>query len=403
MDSRPTVLCIVGALFGRPFLFEAKRLGWKVCLLTEEKLLKEAWPREQIDELFAVPDLYDEKVVKNVVTYLARTRRFDKIVGLGEFDIEVAAALREHMRSPGMGETTARYVRDKLAMREKTQADGIAVPEFCRVLNYDELNEFFDRVEGPYMFKPRMGASAFKISKLFDRSELWPKLDELGDKQSSYLLEKFIPGDLYHVDSLVSDRKVVYASVSKYGVPMLDLNESGGIFTSRMLEQGTPDEVALQELNKRVMKSLGLVWGCTHIEYIKSRETGEFYFLEAAARVGGARIPDIIWHATGLCLWHEWAKIELKAKGERYKLPKLRKEYGGGIFTLAKQEEPDLSSYNDPEVAWIQKKKSYAGLIMRSSDANRIDELLAMYYPRFAADFLAHVPYVEKPAPQPAS
>ena len=87
MDSRPTVLCIVGALFGRPFLFEAKRIGWKVCLLTEEKLLKEAWPREQIDELFAVPDLYDEKVVKNVVTYLARTRRFDKIVGLGEFDI----------------------------------------------------------------------------------------------------------------------------------------------------------------------------------------------------------------------------------------------------------------------------------------------------------------------------
>jgi hypothetical protein len=403
MDSRPTVLCIVGALFGRPFLYEAKRLGWKVCLLTEEKLLKEAWPRDQIDELFAVPDLYDEKVVRNVVSYLGRTRRFDKIVGLGEFDIEVAAALREHMRSPGMGETTARYVRDKLAMREKTQADGIPVPEFCGVLNYDEINAFFDRVEGPYMFKPRMGASAFKISKLFDRSELWPKLEELGDKQSNYLLEKYIPGDLYHVDSLVSEKKVVYASVSKYGVPMLDLNESGGIFTSRMLEQGSPDEVALQELNRRVMKSLGLVWGSTHIEYIKSRETGEFYFLEAAARIGGARIPDIIWHATGLCLWHEWAKIELKPKGEKYKLPKLRKEYGGGIFTLAKQEEPDLSSYNDPEVAWVQKKKSYAGLILKSPDADRVEELLAMYYPRFATDFLAHVPYVEKPAPAPAS
>lgn len=393
MDSQPTVLCIVGALFGRPFLFEAKRLGWRVCLLTEEKLLKEAWPRDQIDEVFAVPDLYDEKVVRNVVTYLARTRRFDRIVGLGEFDIEVAAALREHMRSPGMGETTARYVRDKLAMREKTKSDGILVPEFCRVLNYDELNEFFDRVEGPYMFKPRMGASAFKISKLFDRSELWPKLEELGDKQSTYLLEKFIPGDLYHVDSLVSDNKVAYASVSKYGIPMLDLNESGGIFTSRMLEAGSPDDKALQDLNRRVMKSLGLVWGSTHIEYIKDRNTGEFYFLEAAARIGGARIPDIVWHATGMCLWHEWAKIELKPKGQKYKLPKMRKQYGGGIFTLAKQEQPDLSDYNDPEVAWVQKKKNYAGLILTSPDANRIEELLAMYYPRFCEDFLAHVPY----------
>ena len=395
MDSRPTVLCIVGAVFGRPFLYEAKRQGWRVCLLTEEKLLKEAWPRDQIDELFAVPDLYDEKVVKNVVTYLARTRKFDRIVGLGEFDIEVAAGLREHMRSPGMGETSARYVRDKLAMREKTRADGIDVPDFCRILNYDEINEFFDTVEGPYMFKPRMGASAFKISKIFDRSELWPKLEELGDKQTNYLLEKFIPGDLYHVDSLVSDNKVVYASVSKYGVPMLDLNESGGIFTSRMLEYGSPDEKALQDLNKRVMKSIGLVWGSTHIEYIKDRETGKFYFLEAAARIGGARIPDIIWHATGLCLWHEWAKIELKPKGQKYKLPKYRKEYGGGIFTLAKQEQPDLSAYNDPEIAWVQTKKSYAGLILRSPDANRVEELLAMYYPRFAEDFLAHVPYKE--------
>jgi phosphoribosylaminoimidazole carboxylase (NCAIR synthetase) len=402
MDSRPTVLCIVGALFGRPFLHEAKRLGWRVCLLTEEKLLKEAWPRDQIDEMFAVPDLYNEEIVRKVVTFLARTRRFDRIVGLGEFDVEVAASLREHMRSPGMGETTARYVRDKLAMREKAESDGIAVPEYCRVLNYDEINEFFDRVAGPYMFKPRMGASAFKISKIFDRSELWPKLEALGDKQSNYLLEKFIPGDLYHVDSLVSAKKVVYASVSKYGVPMLDLNESGGIFTSRMLEAGSPDEAALQEMNRRVIKSLGLAWGCTHIEYIKGRDDGRFYFLEAAARVGGARIPDIIFQATGLCLWHEWAKIELKPKEQKYRLPKLRRQYGGGIFTLAKQEEPDLSSYSDAEVAWVQKKKSYAGLIVTSPDAHRVEELLAMYHPRFVADFLAHVPYKERPA-EPAA
>ncbi|RMF34274.1 MAG: ATPase, partial [Chlorobiota bacterium] len=119
-----TVLCIAGALFGRPFLLEAKRLGWRVFLMTEEKYLREDWPRDQIDEIFAVPDLYDERVVRNVVTYLARTTRFDRIVGLGEFDIEVAAALREHTRIGGMGETTARYFRDKLAMRMKARDEG---------------------------------------------------------------------------------------------------------------------------------------------------------------------------------------------------------------------------------------------------------------------------------------
>ena len=397
MDTRPTVLCIVGALFGRPFLLEAKRLGWRVVLLTEERYLKEAWPRDQIDELYAVPDLFDEKVVRNVVTYLSRTRKFDKIVGLGEFDIEVAAALREYMRSPGMGETTGRYFRDKLAMRKKAHEDGIPVPDFVRVLNYDEINDYFNRVDPPYIFKPRWGASAMKITKIFNREEIWPKLEELGDRQTAYLLEKYIPGDLYHVDSLVNDSEVVFASASKYGVPMLDLNVSGGIFTSRMLERGSPEEQELQEINRKVMKSLGLVWGSTHIEYIKSSEDGKFYFLEAAARVGGARIPDIIWHATGLCLWHEWAKIELMPKGE-YKLPEFKDAYGGGLFTLARQEFPDLSAYNDPEVAWVQQKKHYAGLIVKSEDPARVEEILAMYYPRFARDFLAHVPFVERPA-----
>lgn len=392
MDNRPSVLCIVGALFGRPFLIEAKRLGWNVFLLTEERYLKEAWPREYIDDIFAVPDLYDEKVVRNVVCYLMRSRRFDKIVGLGEFDIEVAAALREHTRIPGMGETTARYFRDKLAMRLKSEEKGIPVPEFTRILNHDEVREYFERVEGPYIFKPRMGASSARVTKIYNQEELWPKLEALGDKQSNYLLEQYIHGDVYHVDSLISDRKVAFAAVSKYGMPMLDLNTSGGIFTTRMLEKGSEDEAALQDLNRNVIKSFGLKWGCTHIEYIKSSRDGQFYFLEAGARVGGARIPDIIWHSTGICLWHEWAKIELLPKGEKYKLPKARKVYGGGIFTLARQEQPDMSSYNDPEVAWVQQKKSYAGLVLASPDQERIEELLAMYYPRFTEDFLAHVP-----------
>lgn len=390
--SKKTVLCIAGALFGRPFMLEAKRLGWNVHLLTEEKYLKEAWPREQIDQIYAVPDLFDEKVVRNVVCYLSRTTKFDKIIGLGEFDIEVAAALREHMRIPGMGETTARYFRDKLAMRLKTEEDGINVPEFTRIINHQEVEEFMAKVPTPWVLKPRMGASSSKVQKMYHPQEVWTKIEELGDKQSSYLLERYIAGDVYHVDSLVNERKVVYASCSKYGIPMLDLNTTGGIFTTRMLRHGSADEKALQKINKDVMKSLGMVRGTTHNEYIKSRDDGKFYFLEASARVGGARIPDVVWRATGLCLWHEWARIELLHKEEEYHLPEYRKEYGGGIFTLSRQEDPDLTQYNDPEVLWIQKKKHYAGLILSSPNADRVEELLASYYPRFAEDFMAHVP-----------
>ncbi len=391
MESNKTVLCVVGALFGRPFLLEAKRLGWNVHLLTEERYLKEAWPRDQIDQVYAVPDLFDEKVVRNVVCYLSRVVKFDKIIGLGEFDIEVAAALREHTRIGGMGETTSRYFRDKLAMRMKADEDGINVPEFTRILNHAEVKEFMDTVPAPWVLKPRMGASSAKVTKMYHAQEVWNEIEKLGDKQSTYLLERYVAGDVFHVDALVNDSKVVFASCSKYGIPMLDLTTTGGIFTTRMIKRGSADEKALQKINKDITESFGLVRGTMHNEYIKSKEDGKFYFLEASARVGGARIPDVIFRSTGLCLWHEWAKIELLPKGE-YKLPKFDKVYGGGIFTLSRQDDPDLTAYNVPEVAWVQKKKNYAGLLLKSENADRIEELLMNYYPRFAEDFMAHVP-----------
>ena len=64
-------------------------------------------------------DSIDRRAVVNGVAYLLRSRPIDSIVALDEFDAEIAAFLREHFRLPGMGESTVRYFRDKLAMRVK--------------------------------------------------------------------------------------------------------------------------------------------------------------------------------------------------------------------------------------------------------------------------------------------
>ena len=50
-------------------MMEAKKLGHNVYVLTSEKCLKEAWPRgEYIDDIWAVPNLWDEKTVRNLFT-----------------------------------------------------------------------------------------------------------------------------------------------------------------------------------------------------------------------------------------------------------------------------------------------------------------------------------------------
>src|SRR5438105_968410 len=120
----PTMLCLASYLKGEEFLRESSRQGSYVILLTVDKLAEAAWPRESIDQFCTLPELADRQEVIRFVSRLARDRRIDRIVALEDYDVEVAATLREHMRCPGMGDTTARYFRDKLAMRVQARDKG---------------------------------------------------------------------------------------------------------------------------------------------------------------------------------------------------------------------------------------------------------------------------------------
>jgi biotin carboxylase len=206
-----TILCMASFLKGHEFLRECKRQGCRVLLLTLARLQDADWPRDAIDDVFYMPDLYRREDVVHGVSYLARTEQIARIIPLDEFDLEMASALREHLRLPGMGETTVRHFRDKLAMRMRAHEEGILVPEFTPILNYDRLREFMATVPAPWVLKPRLSASAIGIRKLHDSEQVWRALDELGDKQSFHLLERFVPGRVYHVDALVWEREVRFA------------------------------------------------------------------------------------------------------------------------------------------------------------------------------------------------
>jgi hypothetical protein len=387
-----TILCVTSIEKGATFMRECKQQGSKVILLTVQKLENADWPREVIDEIFYMPDLYKRDDVILGVSYLARSHQIDCIVALDDLDVEMGATLREHLRIPGMGDTTARHFRDKLAMRVQARDRGIAVPEFIHVLNYDRLREYMACVPPPWLLKPRSDASALGIKKINNSEELWRTLDELGDRQSFYVLEQFIPGDICHVDSIISERQVVFAEAHQYGTPPMSVMHEGKVFTTRTVLRGSPLEKELKEINARMLKELGLVRGVTHAEYIKAHADGTMYFMECGARVGGAHIAELVEASTGVNLWAEWAKIEIAQDEAPYQLPPTRQDYGGMINTLARQEWPDLSAYTDPEIVWRLKRKHHAGLIVASPDYERVKTLLDSYVPRFYQDFFMRLP-----------
>ncbi|HKI25775.1 MAG TPA: ATP-grasp domain-containing protein [Candidatus Sulfotelmatobacter sp.] len=397
-DVRPlTFLCITTYEKGQDFVRECKRQGCRVILLTAEKLRDANWPRESLDDTFYLPAEISTADILQAVTHLARTIKLDRIVALDEYDMETAATLREHLRIPGMGLTTMRYFRDKLAMRMRAMDRGVRVPDFVPVVHHEDIRYYLEHVAGPWVLKPRQEASAIGIKKIHAADELWPVLEQLGDKQSSFLLEKFVPGEVYHVDSVVSENDVVFANVSKYGKPPMNVAQGGGIFTTFTVPRGSEADSRLRSTNRDLIAALGLVRGVAHAEFIQAQADGQFYFLECAARVGGAYINEMVEAATGVSLWREWARIEVAGGDGSYKLPPVREEYAGVILSLARQEDPDTSAYNDPEVHLRIKKHHHAGLVLQSRDPLRIPALLENYAQRFAEEFLAIQPQREKP------
>jgi biotin carboxylase len=396
--QRPiSILCVSSYEKGQEFVRTCKQMGCTVYLLTTEKLRNADWPRDFIDEMFFMPDELPLADLTHAVSYAARSRRIDRIVALDEFDMENVAALREHLRLPGIGLTTIRYFRDKLAMRARAQESGILVPRFQHILNYDDLREFMARVPAPWLLKPRAQASGIGMKKIHEPEELWRWLDQLGDRQSEYLLEQFIPGSVFHVDGVVSERAVLFAEVHSYGAPPLDVSHQGGVFTTRTLPRDSADAQALKVLHARLIDLLGLARGVTHAEFLKAHSDGQIYFLEVAARVGGAYISNMVETSTGINLWREWARLEVTAGKMPYELPNIRSDYAGVIVSLARQQEPDTSAYNDQEIVDRIKKYHHAGFVLKSQSAERIEELLSSYTQRFADDFLATAPVPDKP------
>lgn len=398
MTPRPTFVCLASYFKGGRFLEALKAEGCTVYLLTLDSLVNEKWPWHAIDETFTMPTFHNPRHMINCVAYRTRSRRVDRIVALDDFDIEIAANLREHFRmtDTGHGDTTARLFRDKLAMRVQARRLGVRIPDFTGITHHQYVADFLARVPPPWLMKPRSEASAAGIRKFFHADDVWQRIHELGDDQSFYVLEQMVPGDLYHVDSLVQNGKVIFAEVNGYARPLLDVYQGGGIYATRTVPRDRPEVAKLRAANAAVLGGFGLGQGASHTEFMIAHADREVYFIETSARVGGAHTADMVHHATGVNLWDEWAKLEISRTESGYALPPQKSRYGGVVMSLARQERPDTTAFADPEIVHRADQWHHIGFVVCSDDSARVDHLLTDYSARIARDYHAALPAAEK-------
>ena len=312
---------MAGSHTGDRFLEELVNLNCRVLLLTIDEHRGAGWPSDAVSELHSMPAGLTVQQITNTVTYLARSRKIARVIAFDNFNVQIAAALREHLRIPGMGITTACYFSDRLAGRLKAVQMGMAVPAFTSVTNYEELRQFMQSVPAPWLMTPRSESWGSASRLLLDSEQVWCALDALGDDQSGFLLEQSIDGDRLHVDSLTADGTVVFSAVSSYRPSSEETNACELLPATRKLSSKADIE-QLRRSNAALLSSMRMARGVTHMEFLRSNATGEFYFMETSASVDDRCVADMMQETEGLNLWREWARLEVAAmRGERYSLP----------------------------------------------------------------------------------
>lgn len=396
------IVCIASEHKGNEFLDECQNAGWHVTLVTRKKLLNEPWAWTALNDVKTVEDEATAEDYVRAITNIAGSRAVDRVVGLDEFDVLTAAGAREHLQLGGMTSSHALRFRDKLAMRNIASAAGIPCPEYTGIFNGGAINEFLQRVPAPWIVKPRTEVSAFGIRRCETAEQVWCVLEDLDnrhtwrDHPSQFLIEKYIEGRVFHVDSVVDDGKVQMAGVSQYGTPPFSVSHYGGVFTSSIVPYRAKERKELEKLNSQLLKAFKYERGVSHAEFLQADADGEFYLLEVACRVGGAYIANVLEHACNFNLWREWAKLETATEENPYKPPKLRREFAGVALALANRDEPDTTHYDDEEIVYRVKKPKHVGLIFHSRKQKRVSTLLEKYTERITADFLAVAPAKER-------
>src|SRR6185503_3304207 len=178
------IVCLATYFKGVDFIRECKAHGCHVVLITKEKMLNEDWPRDVLDDLIAVPNDAGPPLFIDLLAFLGRNRRIDRVIALEEFDVVTAALMREHLCLPGLSSSRAKIFRDKLSMAVHSQRAGIHVPEFVQLLNNEDVNEYMERVSGPWVIKPRSDVSAIGIKKVEQANDVWRTVEEMNEREN---------------------------------------------------------------------------------------------------------------------------------------------------------------------------------------------------------------------------
>ena len=122
-----------------------------------------------------------------------------------------ASRISEKLNIPGWSESILKFAWDKIAFKNLCRKIGILTPESIISNNIDEIKHFI-RKKGRVVYKPRIGGVGSESVHFIDSST---NLNSTIYKDKLFFLEEYLGNELYSLDGLVVDHKIIFNLLTK--------------------------------------------------------------------------------------------------------------------------------------------------------------------------------------------
>lgn len=328
-----------------------------LVLLTSDSTVA-SYPNEKFAYIEGFPNYMLNETVYYRALELHERFTFSRVICTSEYAIVFAARLREKLGIPGQKVDSAMVYRDKILMKEVAKQKGLKVPTaFARLNDAVDLYEFVQQHGFPLVVKPVDGAGSFNTHILQTQEDVYELLKE-GIVPGRSEIETFVNGDLYHIDALVQDGKVVFICASRHLEGNCLGPNGGSVCASYQLELDSPLHKRLNEYTIELVAALDTPKNTTiHCELFHTIDD-EIVLCEVASRTGGAKIVNATEQTYGINLFESLVHCQMGQPTSAPNGPISDKLHG---YLLVPTKTGTLTAIPDEDTlpTWVKEYQSY--------------------------------------------
>ncbi|HXL98819.1 MAG TPA: ATP-grasp domain-containing protein [Rhizomicrobium sp.] len=280
------------------------------------------------DETAAAADRFNRKICK-----------IDGVICVAADAPQTTAAVAKRLNLPGLSPESARIACDKLAMKERFLAAGVAIPWFSPVATPQALQRMAIERGRDLVIKPvdsRGSRGVQRVAQVADLDKAFALAREHSPTQR-VMVEQYLDGPQVSTESIVVNGRCFTPGFSDRNYEFLEryapfFIENGGDLPSHL---PADTQAKVREMVARAAQALGIVNGTVKGDIVV--HNGEPHIIELAARLSGGffctrEIPlntgvDFIGAAIKVALGESVTAEELEPKEftpviQRYAFPK---------------------------------------------------------------------------------